>query len=117
MKRLPRLPEILDAYVHTSDESLDDFFNVIGGFAQIYTTQWMWRRTARKVGPVLLKVRNGEKISMTEARLLLTTLTLSVYLASRNAYAGWQSAQQMFNRIESINKRLQAKTQKQGANK
>ena len=80
--------------LEVSDQTRDDINIVVGGLSTGLTAQWILRRTLRKIGPVLAKIHAGEELSAKDAKLLLTIITLSVYVVARTAYAGWRAAQE-----------------------
>lgn len=98
----------MESFVHASDQTRDDISNVITGAVQIYVGQWAASRVIRKTGPAVHQLLQGEKLSGKDARLLLTTFTLMVYLGSRNAYAGWSGAQRLAASSERLVKHLSA---------
>lgn len=103
--KLLTIPELAEGYAHMSDEAREQLIFAISGTSSLFVSQWAWRRTIRKVGPVLLRLRNGEKLSASDSRLLLTSFTLTVYLASRNAYSGWLASRKLLEVADSLAKR------------
>lgn len=102
----PPIPKMAEAYILAQDETRQDIQIFVNNVVSLLVYHWIWKRTIRKTGPVVAKLLAGEKLSGSDSSLLLTSFSLSAYLASRHIHTGRTAQQKLLDASARLGKQI-----------